>query len=206
MKHVKSSWNENYLNETQKFWDLRSEEFNKLSQEKDELGLIDYLQHKGLIDKSYSVLDIGCGAGKYLLEMSNKVKEVQGIDISPEMIKCAEKNVMEKNLTNVKLDVCSWEKIDIKKEGLEKKFDLVFASMTPAINTEELLIKMVEASRKYCFMSGFVYRKDSIKDELFKNIIGDYKIKDNDKMCKAFNSLWNIGMYPEIVYKDVEWA
>lgn len=205
----KLSWNRknnNDLNEIKEFWDSRAEEFYKISQD-DELGLIDYLQEKDFIDKSYSVLDIGCGTGKYILKMAEKVKYVQGLDISPEMIKYAKKNIKAADLKNTGLKVLSWQEIDVRKEALENKFDLVFASMTPALNSEESLVKMVRASRKFCFMSGFAYRNDYIKDRLFNDITGTGSvIRKYDIISDSFNTLWNMGMYPEIVYKDVEWT
>lgn len=192
---------------TQKFWDLRAEEFNDIKdkqKEKDEL--IDLLINKGFINKEYNVLDIGCGTGKYILEFARIGKDATGIDISPNMIKYAKENAKNMNLSNVSFEIIPWQELDVNKIKWNKKFDFVFASMSPAINSKETLLKMMEVSKKYCFMSGFVYRKDKIKDELVKRIIGENSNKSiNKNIYCAFNILWNMGIYPEITYKNVVW-
>jgi SAM-dependent methyltransferase len=207
---IEEYWNKSIkedLSEVEKFWNLRAEEFNVIRDtQKEKFELIQYLLSKGFIKKEYDVLDIGCGTGKYLLEFAKVVNNVTGIDISPKMITYAEENAKDMNLSNVRFKVIPWQELDVHKLEWNKKFDLVFASMSPAISSKEALIKMIESSRKYCFMSGFVYRQDKVKDELIKRIIG----KENDKNFEkniycAFNTLWQMGIYPEITYKDVVW-
>jgi SAM-dependent methyltransferase len=199
--------NQQDLFEVQKFWDLRAEEFNNIREEqKEKFELIQLLLSKGLIKNDYDVLDIGCGTGKYALELAKVAKHVIGIDISPKMIRYAEQNAKSMNLKNTNFKVIAWQNLNVKQMNWNKKFDLVFASMSPAISSKKDLIKMIEASRKYCFMSGFVYRKDKVKDELIKRIIGKERTKSFEKnIYCAFNILWNMGIYPEITYKDVVW-
>lgn len=199
--------NEENLLDIQKFWDLRAEEFNAIRDKQEEkFDLLTYLISKDAINKGYDVLDIGCGTGKYLLEFAKIANNVTGIDISPKMISYAEENVKNMNLSNVNFKVVPWQKLNVDENKWNKKFDLVFASMSPAINSKKTLIKIIETSRKYCFMSGFVYRKDKIRDELVKRIMGEEnkKIFEKNIYC-AFNILWNMGIYPEITYKDVVW-
>ena len=200
------SKNEDLL-QSQKFWDLRADEFNAIIDKKgDKDDLINYLISKDAVNIESNVLDIGCGAGKYLLEFAKVAKNITGIDISPKMISYAQSNVRNKNYNNVEFKITPWQGLNIDELQWKNKYDLVFASMTPAINSKENLIKMNEASRKVCFMSGFVYRKDSVRDELVRRIVGiNNKKRYENNIYYAFNILWNMGIYPEIVYKDVEW-
>jgi len=194
------------LLETQKFWDIRAEEYNENDQ-KEKFNLIEYLISKGAINKEYNILDVGCGTGKYLVEFAKISKNVTGIDISPNMISYTKKNTESMNLSNVRFKVISWQSLDVNEFNWNKKFDLVFSNMSPAITSKETLIKMIETSKKYCFMSGFVYRKDKVRDELSRRIIGEKYNKSVQKSIYcAFNILWNMGIYPEITYKDVVWA
>lgn len=48
------------------------------------------------IDKEDSVLDIGCGIGRWANEMPNKIKKYVGVDNSIEFIKIAKKNIQKK--------------------------------------------------------------------------------------------------------------
>lgn len=194
---------------TQKFWNLRAEEFSLSSKEKqkgmDEIYL--YLKGKGLLVGTDSILDLGCGPGKHALSFAAEAKEVIGLDISDKMIEIAEIEKEKLQIKNVMFEVGIWENYDLKFKKWENQFDLVFASMTPAVNSRTALIKMIEASKRNCFMSGFVSRKDSIKDELWELIYNRKKDTSNDcKMLHAFNDLWRWEMYPEIVYKDKSWT
>jgi SAM-dependent methyltransferase len=203
-------WNKSIqrnLSEVPKFWDLRAEEFNQIGEEQeDKLGLVEMLVSKGVIKKEFNILDIGCATGKYLIEFAKIANNVTGVDISPEMIRYAKKNTESMDLNNVCFKTIPWQYLDINELKWDKKFDLAFASMNPAINSKETLTKMIQASKKYCFMSGFVYRKDKVRDELIERIIGQNAEKRVEKnIYCAFNVLWNMGIYPEITYKDVTW-
>lgn len=194
------------LLETQKIWDIRAKEYNENHQQ-EKSNLIELLISKGAINKEYDVLDVGCGTGKYLLELAKISNSVTGIDISHNMISYAKKNAESMKLSNVNFHVTPWHDLDVNQLDWKKKFDLVFSNMSPAITGKEALTKMIETSKKYCFMSGFVYRKDKIKDELFKRIMGEkYNKRVEKNIYCAFNILWNMGIYPEITYKDVGWT
>lgn len=195
------------LLEIKKFWDVRAEDYNK-SSSKEKFKLINYLISKSVLDNEYNVLDVGCGTGKHLIEFAKNSKYVTGIDISPNMISYAKKNAENKKLNNVNFKIVPWQELDVKKMNWNKKFDLVFSNMSPAIKNEEDVLKMNEVSRKYCFMSNAVYREDKIRDELFKNLISDkHNKKDKKNICyDTFNILWNMGIYPEITYNDVMWT
>jgi len=200
------SRNEN-LEETERFWDLRAEEFNNMVQGGEEKEqLMKYLISKTKLDKEHEVLDIGCGPGKYLLEFAKIVKETVGIDISPKMISYARDNVKKQHLNNVNLKVAPWQTLNIDRCQWNKKFNLVFASMSPAINSKESLMKLMEVSKQYCFISGFVYRRDNIRDSLMEIIFGeDYEKPSQKNIYCAFNILWNMAFYPEITYRDAVW-
>ena len=53
----------------------------------------------------------------------------------------------------------------------EKEFYLVFASMTPAINSIENIRRMCLISKKYCLMERFIYYRDPIREEI-EEILG----------------------------------
>ena len=88
---------------------------------------------------------------------------------------------------------------------MNKSYDLVFASMTPAVSNFESLQKMNEASKGYCYLSGFVYRQDSIWDEIRNNILKlDKDTEKQNKVYYAFNILWNMEIYPDVEYYQGE--
>lgn len=191
----------------QAFWDSRAEEFNQRGNGEKRLNkIIELLACKGMLTSESNVLDIGCGPGKYAVEFAKRVQLVTGVDVAPRMIACAQENAAKEGLANIEFKVADWEELDLNSLGWNKKFDLVVASMCPAIDNKAALEKMVNASRGYCFMSSFIERTDTVKDYLSKHIIVQPRAKVGyDKIYCSFNILWLMGFYPEITYIDTEW-
>lgn len=197
------------LSTTEKLWDFRAKEFNNMiddnEKENKSKDLVDFLLSENIINEKSNVLDIGCGPGRYTTAFSKKVEEVKGIDISSDMINYAKDNAKKSNVKNASFDIVPWEKIDIENKKWKNKFDLVFASMCPGINSKDTIVKMNEASKGYCFLSGFVDRKDRVRDGV-SNIISKEEPSNRwgNKIYYGFNILWNMGIYPKIYYKDME--
>jgi len=191
------------------FWDLRAQEFNsRIDSErniKDIERVIRYLRDKGALQDESSVLDIGCGPGKYALAFAKEVKKVTGTDISDKMIAFAQENAKKRDLKNVEFVLASWPEVELPDMGWEKSFELVFAAFCPGIDSGDALRKMIEASRKHCFLSGFVTRKDQVLDAL-KEYLGIQSKSWGNQIYFSFNLLWQWGYYPEIVYQDRSWT
>lgn len=199
--------NSRSLEEEELYWDQRAEGFNRsVVKEADETRtrkLVDYFNSKGVLNKDSTILDIGCGPGAYSIAFSPLVKKIEAIDISPEMLAYARANLEMRNIENVNLSLLSWQEIDIEKLGWNKKFDLVFASMSPGINNMETLVKMSEASRGHCFMSSFASRKDKLLDGVRDYVYGEnIRGKWGEKVYYAYNILWKAGYFPEITYSE----
>ncbi|NMM65392.1 class I SAM-dependent methyltransferase [Clostridium sp. P21] len=198
------------LSLSKQFWDLRADEFNEILSNKDKktekADLIEFLISKNVINKDSTVLDIGCGVGKHSLEFAKITKGIVGIDISSKMLEYANQNIKNSRFDNIKFKRIAWQNLNLDDYNWKEKFDLVFAAMTPAINSKNALTKMIEASKKYCFMSGFVYRNDKIKNDLREKILGkDCSKKFENNIYYAFNILWSMGIHPEIQYRNVKW-
>ncbi len=195
------------LEATRVFWETKSHSYNKgiYKQKEQKSRVVDMIVEKGLIDKSSRVLDIGAGPGNHAIPFAKIVKEVTAFDISSEMVKYLLSNTQKEGVTNISAFNSSWEDLDIKSKKMEKQYDLVFASMTPAVSNFEGLKKMNEASKGYCYLSGFVYRSDSIWDVICKDILNlDKNTQKQNKIYYSFNILWNMGIYPEIEYYEGE--
>ena len=203
-----SEWeeiNENLqLAQIKEYWEVRADEFNEKDKSNYE-EIVRLLDELGIIDNSYDILDIGCGPGKLSLYISSKVNSITGIDISEKMICHARANAKKEQFDNTQFKVASWEEINLKSEGWEKKFDVVIASMTPGIKDFNTLKKMIEGSKKYCCLSSYVHRRD-LRNEI-EEYIGEKKKDDsNSKIYYVFNILWKLGYFPEIRYKDIHIA
>lgn len=154
----------------EKIWDSKSEWFFKRTEKKQENFsdrlIFKMIKEKKLLNKNSKVLDIGCGTGRHLLEFSKLTPYLTGTDISSKMLDYAKEKL--KNVSEAKFIHGNWMENFTK----EKEFDLVFASMTPAIREE--IEKML--GRKL------------------------NKLHSNHKEYTygLWNIVWNLGYFPEI--------
>ncbi len=212
VKYFEEIWIPKALNleKQQMFWDQRSSHFNEIAYKTKENQqrrekIIDQLRQKDFFRKTSHVLDIGCGPGIYSIAFAKECESVTALDLSSEMLTYGEQNAKKEQLKNIEFIQEAWENIDIHALGWEGKFDLVFASMCPGINSADALKKMVEASGDACFLSHFVERKNVIKEELMQQLDLPSKRSYENSIYLAFNLLWNMGYYPQIEYIDTMW-
>ena len=150
-------------------WDKKAENFPRYdnSGDSESARLLDVLKRLGGIWSGRNVLDLGAGSGRYSLELAKEAKRVVAIDISSEMIKILNADAMEHGFKNVD-GVCSdWDDVDLGSLGVE--FDVIFASMTPALNNKKALIKAIDSAKnQFLYIGWGHYRKSKILEDIFE--------------------------------------
>ena len=153
-----SEWeeiNENLqLAQIKEYWEVRADEFNEKDKSNYE-EIVRLLDELGIIDNSYDILDIGCGPGKLSLYISSKVNSITGIDISEKMICHARANAKKEQFDNTQFKVASWEEINLKSEGWEKKFDVVIGSSTMSFPFGKLYKVFLEGKSAIPYLDNF---------------------------------------------------
>jgi SAM-dependent methyltransferase len=187
-------------------WDSRADEFN--SKEPDERieKITCLLIQKKLLQADSSVLDIGCGPGKFACAFAEHAASVVGVDISPKMLQYARKNREASGLKNIAFKELDWEKADLSVLSWKKKFSLVVGIMSPAFCSKESLAKMMEASSEHCFICHFVGRRNLVEAALNTYIFGGDIAEEygNRLLYCSLNMLWLAKCFPEIVYFNTE--
>ena len=163
------------------------------------------LKHE-MLKKDSVVLDVGCGTGKYALAVSDSCKKVIGIDLSSKMIEIAKKKMNETNVTNVEFRLGDWHDIDLKQNRFDKKFDLVFAHMTPAVQSATTFQKLSDACRGWCLLSKPTRRADPVSDTV-KEIVGirEKRESSDQDIIYAFELLWKQDRLPYLNYERTRW-
>lgn len=99
----------------------------------------------GFIEDGSSVIDIGCGIGSLVLKLSDRCREVVGIDVSSKMIDYAKKRQMKKNYPNVEFHhLCA----SLLLEAFSDKFDYGVMSQLLHETSEELRNIVIEGAKK----------------------------------------------------------
>lgn len=97
--------------------------------------------------------------------------------------------------------------MDLEKDGLAKNFDLVFASMTPAVCDHDTLLKLNRASKKYCcLVSSAGESSGRTRQELWQHIFKEEDSGRGDNLIYIFNLLYSMGCQPNLQYLDSSWV
>jgi len=152
------------------FWDFKAKKYPKPFNEnilKETENIISRIEKLGVDFNAQDIIDIGCGTGVYGLALSKKAKNVLCLDFSQEMIKILKNEASIKKIRNCKCLRADFQKWDIG--NFHKKFDIAFASMTPAIKTSEDIEKMGNLAREFCVFIGWAGKRENLlSNEIFK--------------------------------------
>ncbi|MCX7910745.1 MAG: methyltransferase domain-containing protein [Endomicrobia bacterium] len=188
------------------FWNFKANKYPRpfdldvLSETK---KIVSKIEEAGVILNDKDIIDIGCGTGIYGLVFAEKAKRVICLDFSDEMIKVLREEVVKRNIKNVNWILSDFSELDLNK--FYKSLDIAFASMTPAIKTEEDILRMELISREWCIYIGWAgKRENKVFDEVYQLLglkpyipQGFYNIKEilkkNKKDYKSFifETSWN---------------
>lgn len=200
MKHTKETW-DNFA----KTWKADPPEVQNAKDESVR-QITKYLLDKGVINPNAVVIDIGCGTGNYTVEFAKHAKEVYASDISELMLGHVRNAASEAGVSNISYIETDFLNFDTSAAGWDKKFDLVFTSLTPAMSGLDSVRKVNSISKGYCFNNSFVYRNDTLRAAVMENVFSrktDNKWGNSSPYC-LFNILWQMGYQPEMsYYKEV---
>ncbi len=93
------------------------------------------------------VLDLGCGTGKQIIELSRKVKLAIGVDISDGMIRQAKNNIETEKINNIELYIGTFEEpnlsVDLDKKCVTKIISNYALHHLTTIYKQKAIEKMV---------------------------------------------------------------
>ena len=111
------------MNKSEEFWDKASKNYDKTEERFEYIHKKARENTKKYLKESQIVLDYGCGTGTASCEFASLVKEINGIDISSEMIRIAKEKSAASEVDNV-----NFEKADIFDNKYQNEsFDVILA-------------------------------------------------------------------------------
>lgn len=148
------------------FWDNMAKtypRYNDASMQRDVTHVIQWAQSKGVCFEKQSILDIGCGTGTFTIPLALKNANIMVIDLCEGMLEALREDAQMLNLTkNIQIHQSGWDDFELKQT-----FDIVLASMTPAISSESLMDKMICATHdKGLYVGWGRYKKNAFLDAL----------------------------------------
>ncbi|NMB42325.1 MAG: methyltransferase domain-containing protein [Firmicutes bacterium] len=190
--------------EAMEYWNKMAPGFGKSSPKQAQERLqkvMGILTAEGMLTPETEVLDVGCGTGRYALPLAGKVRQVVALDGAAEMCRLLKERAAKAGLQNINVLQRMWEDIDLEKEGLDNRFDLVFASMTPAVSDVETLLKLNQASRRHCcFIAWAEGSYSRLRQELLEHVLQENIPERGYYIIYVFNLLYSMGYFPTMRY------
>lgn len=168
------------------------------------------LGDRGILKPDTWVLDIGAGPGAWTLPMARHCAHVTALEPAGGMTDIIAARMKEEGVDNITIDQRTWQEVDLEQSRYKKAFHLVFASMTPGIDGPETLKKMINASKGFCYMSGFsgpgMHQQFAPLWEKFFDTPMPQKTWD---IIYPFNLLYAMGFCPDLTFswwnREISW-
>jgi 2-polyprenyl-3-methyl-5-hydroxy-6-metoxy-1,4-benzoquinol methylase len=111
------------LSKPEEFWDKASKNYDKTEERFEYIHKKARENTKKYLKVSQIVLDYGCGTGTASCKFARQVNEINGIDISSEMIRIAKEKAVVSKIDNV-----HFEKADLFEDKFQNEsFDVILA-------------------------------------------------------------------------------
>jgi len=150
------------------FWDTmakRYPRYNDAAMSKDVEHIINWCQNRNVSFDKASILDIGAGTGTIAIPLAQKGANVTAIDLSCGMLKALNEDALQTGVSpSISTHQSDWDSFP-----LSQKYDIVIASMTPAISDKDKMEKMISASHNIGIYVGWgKYRTNKLVHALVK--------------------------------------
>ena len=141
---------------TKDFWNSRAASFPRFESGDDtyEARMLRLARENGVDFCGKTVLDVGCGSGMYTIRLAQQAAMVTALDISEEMLRILMQDAAAQGLANIRPVLSDWQHF-----APAERFQIVFASMTPALTDDAAREKLHACALEQVVFMGFTERK-----------------------------------------------
>jgi SAM-dependent methyltransferase len=145
-----------------------------------------------------TVLDVGCGPGRFSLAIAPRVERVVAVDPSPAMLAILGRRAERKRITNVITVEGRWEDVDVAPA------DVVFASYVLPIvdDAPRFLTKLDASARRHVLLYLGAFSMDGILDPLWRHFHGRPR-RPGPTWLDALDVLRETGIDPTVEVVEV---
>lgn len=134
------------------YWNARSRTFPRFEEGDNnyEAGMLRHAAENGVDFTGKRVLDVGCGSGMYTLRLARMAQSVTAVDVADEMLRLLREDAAAMHIDNIATVCSGWDDF-----STDERFDIVFASMTPAIESDASREKLMQYTTDKVIFMGF---------------------------------------------------
>ena len=170
--------------------------------------LLEFFTSAGLLHPGCSVLDIGCGVGKYGTDFAELGCGVTLTDISPAMLAHAARN-MAAYATPWRIVEGDFAMLSTDELSGGDKFDLSVAMMSAAVHDTAGVEKMSVLTRGWCFTANFVEWAQPMRDEFYRLMgleVPGFGAGMHDSAEALLQAVRDAGYDPIVKYVPYDWS
>lgn len=135
--------------------------------------IMNWLEGQGVRFENASVLDIGAASGVFSVPFAERGARITAVETSPPLVELLQENTSTFAEDQVSIVPLAFEDIDVASKGWKGAFDLVFVSMSPVVHDWESVERLLQCSRKYCYISmPVVPTEHSLLKEIWPLVTG----------------------------------
>ncbi len=183
---------------TAECWDRAAEGYDDLDSCRDYMAqvesVVSILKDSGVFGPDRDVIDIACGTGTYAVRMAPYCRSVSCLDISGKMLEKLSTKTTDAGIDNIEIKNQDWHSY-----SPDRKFDLVFCSMSPLMRSMDNIDRFLDLSQRYVAIVTWAgIRENLVLSELGTKFIGRKPGKHTSDMNVIFNFLYSRGFAPEL--------
>lgn len=159
--------------DAREFWNAKARTFPRYEEGADtyEARMLRLIRENGVDPRGKRILDVGCGSGMYTIRLAQEARSVLAVDISDEMLRILADDAAAMRLANITCVRSGWDVFET-----DERFDIVFASMTPAVNDDQTREKLLRFSDAWVVFMGFTERMAS---DVMEPLYAHYAVTPN---------------------------
>ena len=144
--------------DAREFWNSRAASFPRYEAGDDtyEARMLRLARENGVDFRGKSVLDVGSGSGMYTIRLAQEAASVTAVDISDAMLRILMQDAAALGICNIRPVRSDWEHF-----ARNERFQIVFASMTPALTDDAAREKLHAYAQEQVVFIGFTQRNPS---------------------------------------------
>ena len=156
---------------------------------------------KDILNQDFEVLDIGTGPGTLAIPIARLVRKVTALDPSKGMLEVLEESAVAEGIDNIETINKTWQTVNDAE--IRERFDLVISSevVWQFDDVGVQLMRMHDASRRYCCATLHAGLTDDVDSELWSRIM-DKEYNYGVDYIYIYNILYSKGIYANVEVID----
>ncbi|RRD94164.1 class I SAM-dependent methyltransferase [Clostridiales bacterium COT073_COT-073] len=180
------------MEKSNQMWNKRAKEFAANMKTEGQDPYMEFLK-KQVDLNGKSILDVGCGAGKYMKLLLEEGAIVEGLEPSSEMVREAKKYLGESGYDAEKI---AFHVESFQDFSPQKPYDYVFISNNPVISYYESYDKILKLAKQGIFIGSWMGNKDSLLEKVSQKLGVKAKGHGSQNIRYIFELLFEDGYYP----------